>query len=366
MKKVWRIIVICLAAFLSTPAAVFAEDPLGTAGRFRFFGWANCGKPIAEQLKGGCDPAPVDTSNLSPSEIAHAHIQRAIKLVSFLRMHEARAAADEALRADPKNVEALTFRARLAMSNLDGESAERDLNAGLLLAPNDPSLLASRAERLLELGKTELALRDASMAVSAAPPSPDTLWIRARILMQQNRLEEAESDLDQALQLEPAGLRVRLFRAHVRLRLGRFEEAISDTDALLAQRPSDPSAIEVRAFASAALGRTADAVRDLTAILGNPGEPGHMVHPSSPYYSRLRALRAMLLVQLGRGVDAEHDLDLILTRGGKQAVLRMQLHLRRNGFPDVPLDGQRTHEFDEALKACFLKQACGRGLTRSL
>ena len=76
--------------------------------------------------------------------------------------------------------------------------------------------------------------------------------------------------------------------------------------------------------------------------------------------------RALLLVQLHRKADANLDLDAILTVGGRRSLLRMQIYLRRNGFADLPLDGERTAAFDSALESCFINQACGRGLVRSL
>jgi hypothetical protein len=74
--------------------------------------------------------------------------------------------------------------------------------------------------------------------------------------------------------------------------------------------------------------------------------------------------RTTLLVQLGRRDEASRDIDTLARAGGKQGMLRMQVHLRRNGFPDIPLDGQRSRDFDEALKACLLNRACAGGLTR--
>ena len=52
--------------------------------------------------------------------------------------------------------------------------------------------------------------------------------------------------------------------------------------------------------------------------------------------------------------------------GGKQAILRVQLYLRRNGFPDVRIDGERDADFDNTLRNCVLDRACGRGITRHI
>src|SRR5947209_7413508 len=83
---------IVVSALLAlTPAE--AADPFGTAGSFRRAGWAQCGVPITELMKGACDPAPVDPL-LEPHERVRAHIARARALVSFARMEEAQKAMD--------------------------------------------------------------------------------------------------------------------------------------------------------------------------------------------------------------------------------------------------------------------------------
>jgi hypothetical protein len=85
-----------------------------------------------------------------------------------------------------------------------------------------------------------------------------------------------------------------------------------------------------------------------------------------PHFNQLMVQRAILLAKLDRSAEAGRDLDVIVTSGGKRVVIRLQVFLRRNGFEDVPLDGKRTAAFDEALQACIVNQACGRGLVRSL
>src|SRR5262249_21987835 len=133
---------------------------------------------------------------------------------------------------------------------------------------------------------------------------------------------------------------------------------------VLARRSSHPMALQVRAVAEMALGENEAAIEDLTRILGMPGQPGS-ASPSMPMFRPLFLQRAVLLARLGRKQDAVRDLDAVLNLGGRPALTAMQLHLRKNGFPDVPLDGKRSPALDDAALACFVDQACGRGLTLS-
>lgn len=346
-------------------APLHAEDPLGTVGRFRSFGFGsrNCSAPVMEQLKGACNPAPVPDA-LPAAERAGAHLDRARKLIALLRLEDAYEAASEALKADPKNADALVLRARLSMSQMLADAMIRDLNAGLLAAPGNPFLLASRAEYSLEMGETPAALRDIAAALEKEPKDVDMLWIRARTRMALQQYDDAAKDLDRALSIEDVR-RVRQSRAQLNLQRGRFDEAIADTTVLLESRPYDPSAIEVRAVAYTARGRDREAVDDLTTILGKPGEPVTAT-PTFPHQGQLFVQRAILLMRLNRADDARRDLDTITAFGGKRALLRMQIFLRKNGFTEVPVDGQRGAAFDSAVESCFINQACGRGLVRSL
>jgi len=56
-------------------------------------------------------------------------------------------------------------------------------------------------------------------------------------------------------------------------------------------------------------------------------------------------------------------LESIVRFGGARAVLQMQVYLRSHGFPDVKLDGVRSDQLDDALQACFINDACGRGIS---
>jgi Flp pilus assembly protein TadD len=275
-------------------------------------------------------------------------------------MDEARKAVNQALKADPTNTAALLLRARLAIDG-PGDSAAADVNLGLMLAPSDPNLLATRAYLLHDDNKSELALRDANAAVTLDSDNPDARWVRAVILMKRRQLDAAEHDLTHALLVEPTGLRTRTFRAMVRLRANRYRDAIEDATGVLQQSPSNPDVLQVRAISRMALGENEGAIADLNRILGEPGEPS----TAGPAMGQLRQLflqRAVVSARIGRPRDAMRDLETVINFGGRPALLALQVHLRRHGFRDLPLDGKRTPALDDAAQACFVNQACGRGL----
>lgn len=351
------------AAVPVMPAA--AKDTLGTAGRFRSIHVQGCGKPMLAQLRGACDPPPVDAKLLTVTEQVQAHIARAKTLMLMMRMPQARQAADRALALDPNDLAALTFRARLALMMMDNRTALRDVNAALKVAPSDADLLATRAEIWFDRTLYDLALPDANAAVEAEPTDVDALCIRGRILINLERPKDARADFDQATKLEPSYGRAWLFRANADLHLGDYITAVTDANEALRQNPGDLSAMETRATARFGLGQLQKAADDLTLILGKPGDKSHPP-PTSPGEQRLILQRVIIFITLGRDEEAQKDLDMMLLAGRTRAVLRLQLYLRRNGFPDVRITGKRSARFNDALHGCFLQRECWHGLTRYL
>jgi tetratricopeptide (TPR) repeat protein len=353
-----------LLAVVFSASTALADDAkqMGTAGLYRFIPGANCGQPLAAQLAGSCDPEPVDET-LPTADKIQAHIDRAVRLIMLFRDKAAREAADQAIALDPGSVAALKFRGRLALNTGDAETAWRDINVALKISPNDSDLLANRAYLRLGRSEIDLAMRDATAAIKANPRNTDALWGRSRMLTQQGQVSEAMVDLDAALLEEPDFNLARLFRAQAYLRMGKFEACLKDADILIEKRPRDQSALQVRALARYALGQFAEAVNDLTALLGAPGD-GTTSPAMSPINRPFLLQRMIIFVRLGRKEEAQKDMDMLLTGGGKPGVMQLQLYLRRNGFSDVPLDGERSQRLEDALRACIEEKVCLQGLTQ--
>jgi tetratricopeptide (TPR) repeat protein len=350
-------------ALLTGLGSAVAANSLGTAGPFRMVGTETCPAGFLAQLQGRCDPPPVDPK-LAPPLRSAAEVQRALKLISLARMDQAKSALDAAIAADASNVAAYKLRARLAIPASLG-SAEADVNAGLLLVPNDSDLLATRA--LLRKANQDKAgaLRDANAAVAANPDNADAYWIRAQIFRDLGQLEVAEADLTKAVTIEPGDTRARMLRGQLRLALNRSKDAAADASAVLQQNPGQIFARQVRAVARGKLGDFAGAIDDLTAILGKPGQPTNIT-PSDPTFGDLYMQRAILFAAVGRPDDAMRDLDSVVAIGGQRAILRMQVYLRAHGFAGLTIDGKRSAAFDDAMRACFVENVCWQGLTQQI
>jgi tetratricopeptide (TPR) repeat protein len=350
-------------ALLIGLSSAAAANSLGTAGPFRMVGTETCPAGFLAQLQGKCDPPPVDPK-LAPQLRSAAEVQRALKLIALARMDQAKSALDAAIAADASNVTAYKLRARLAIPASLG-SAEADVNAGLLLVPDDSDLLATRALLRKAIQDKAGAMRDANAAVAANPNNADAYWIRAQILRELQQFDAAEADLTKAVTIEPGDTRARMLRAQLRLSLNRSKDAADDASAVLQQNPADIFARQVRAVARGRLGDLAGAIDDLTVILGKPGQPMN-VTPAQPAFSDLYVQRAILFARVGRPDNAMRDIDSVVAIGGRRAILRMQVYLRAHGFAGLRIDGKRSVAFDNALKACFIDNVCWPGLPQQI
>lgn len=338
-------------------APCFASDQLGTAGPIRSFGGKICNMDFAATMRGECDPPPV-ASTLPLDRRSQERVERARQLISVPRVEQAIYELDGAIADDPSNIPALLLRGRLRIPDkLD--DALKDTNRILQIVSENSDALATRA--FILIGQDEQgSLRDATKALAVNPKNVDALWIRAFILVQSGRLEEAERDLNFAVELEPDDPRTLLARARIRMHIGKIDEARSDATAVLAVRYYDVDALQIRAVVQAMSGHYADALDDLNAILGKPED--RPVAPIRPDFVDMYVQRALALTRIGKPAEAKRDLATIVTLGGARAVLQMQLYLRDHGFPDVKLDGKRSDQLDDALEACFINDACGRGI----
>jgi len=345
---------ILIAELLSVPS--HAEDALGTAGPIRSFG-GKCQLPYAAVQRGECDP-PEIAASLPAEDRSRQRVARARALVEVARLPQAISELDVAITEQPGNVSALLLRARLRIPGQLTE-ARLDLVRTLELDPANADALATMAFMLI--GQDDAAgFQTATDALAINPSSVDALWIRAILSNRTGKLDQAETDLDQAIALEPDDRRTRLARAEVRLKVGKTAGAKEDLDAMLASRP-DRQALQLRAALLAGTGDDSGALADLNKILGPPGQrvlPG----PMWPDLVNMYVQRALVLTRTGREPEAKQDLETIVTLGGNRAVLQMQVYLRNHGFPDVSLDGKRSDRLDEALRACFINGACGRGI----
>jgi tetratricopeptide (TPR) repeat protein len=356
MSRLYAVAAILAAGFLVAPC--FAYDRLGTAGPIRSFGGGTCKVDFAARRRGECDPPPV-ASTLPPERRSQERVERARQLISVMRVEQAVHELDDAIADDPLNSSALLLRGRLKIAGKSGE-AIRDIDRTLQISPENSNALATRAF-ILPGQDDQDGLRDATKALTLDPNNADAFWIRSTILARTGNLDEAEQDLNSAVALEPDNPTTLLSRAQIRMQIGKTAEARNDATAVIALR-GDRDARQIRAIVEAMSGDYAAALDDLNVILDRPKDQPVAVTAGRDFVD-LYVQRALALARTGKPAEAKRDLDTIVRYGGVRAVLQMQVYLRSHGFPDLKLDGARSDQFDDALQACFINDACGRGIS---
>jgi tetratricopeptide (TPR) repeat protein len=207
----------------------------------------------------------------APPSAARAAYERANALFVEKKLPEAFAAAEEALRLDPKLVPALTLKAKLAMAAYRLDVARRSLEQALAIDPRAPyaqflygmeaylgndmkaALPRFRKARLLNptdpraalyLGLTVESLGQPAEALSlyeeairleraAGAPQAETFLPGARLLLVLGRLDDCQHWLTQAARLAPKSRDVHFELARLLLAKGEAERAAAEGEAAL-------------------------------------------------------------------------------------------------------------------------------------
>jgi predicted Zn-dependent protease len=308
-------------------------------------------------------PGLPDTSD--KQRLAAAHMIRAQFLIDIAERQKALSEADEALSLDPANVDIRHLVARLAMSTGDSIRAEREIKAAIEQRPGDPDLRATNAVRLQGRSWLEEALREFDDILAKHPDHNFSREQRAELLLSLKRPDEAIGDLDLLLAAGPGQTHLLGLRGAAYLAVGNPKQAVVDFTEALKENPMRPDLLTGRATAYEFLGDDAAALSDYDAFLGPiDGPPNYIMRGDQ--LAKFRVHRAQLSVRLKRFAEAVSEMMNALNVGGRRAVLRAQVYLRQNGFPDTPLDGQDSENLRAALKSCFGLNSCNEKLSDNL
>jgi tetratricopeptide (TPR) repeat protein len=163
------------------------------------------------------------------SEVEHKNLERAAAMV------------DERLAANPGDVEARAWRARLLAWRGRWAEAESEYRRVLELAPADSEVMAGLADVLTWQGKLEEALRILDGARTILPLQPFVLDRRARLLERLGRRQEARAEYRAALRLDGndrearTGLQSLSEERRHELRVGVDVDTFNYTDSAAAQ-----------------------------------------------------------------------------------------------------------------------------------
>jgi tetratricopeptide (TPR) repeat protein len=320
---------------------------------------------MAKYGRGQPCQVPLVPETQDAPQLAAAHLARAQFFIAMAELPIALGEADAALELAPNNAAIRHLAGRIAMSMGDYPRAARDIAMALQQSPDDPNIAASNAA-LMELQQNPDAALDAFNGILARHPDHAfSRLARAKLLLSMARPEDAIADFDVLLAGDSPDSALLPLRAAAYLQMNEPERAIADYTKALAEHPEQLELVMSRATASMLAGDDNAALADFDTILGPVGGASRYAI-GGDLLAKYRTQRAFVFVHLKRFADAAAEMANALDAGGKPAVLRAQIFLRHNGFPQTPLDGRDSDGLREALQACFGLNSCFQRISEEL
>lgn len=289
---------------------------------------------------------------------------------------------NEALKVDPRSLEALRGRAVYHLEQGKSDEGLADLETAIKIDPKHAGTHELLGVTLGTLEKYDEALKALDEAIELEPKSPFAYIHRARIHVIQNRPKEAIKDLDESLSMNPNSPAALLLRAGAHQQLGEKEKALADVDAALKLRPNHLPALKARAALLAGEGKFDSAITDLKEV--NKAEPKDLTillqlgmlysagkHLSEAVETFSHALeldannkfalqgRADVLLRVGKQAEAIADYEAALKQDPKNShVLNNLAWLLATSTDEKLRNGKRAVELaTEGCKVTEFKQA---------
>ena len=127
--------------------------------------------------------------------------------------------------------------------------------------PDDPKLLAHRAEVLFKLGRAKEANFDINRAVSLKPDNPDYLMLKADICFANGDVENSYKALQEAEQLTPQSIEVQLKMGEITFYSRDYDRAFACLTRVTQKDPNNRTALFMKGFIYKEKGDTASAVQ---------------------------------------------------------------------------------------------------------
>ena len=327
-----------------------------TASPCYFAAQQHRGKPCEEPKAAPADAAVADR--------VFADLNRAVFDIEMQQPEQALKETGAALALDGDNADARHLAARLAYTLLDIDRAEREIIIARRLKPHDPRIGTTYADILIARRANREAVGVFDDVIRSHPDylfareERATLFTHLGQCCARGNYRVALDDYEYLIRHKAPDPVLLAKRAAINLAVGETKLAAADLSAALQLVPDRVDLLIERAQAYAKLGQDESAVKDYDAILADaaPGTPLHAMPDNKR--ARLLVQRAQSLVELKRFADAVKDAVAAMSVGGKAAILRAEILLRRHGFPDVPIDGENSATLRQALGACFGLKTC--------
>jgi tetratricopeptide (TPR) repeat protein len=231
---------------------------------------------------------------------------------------------DAAVKADPRNVDALQARALLLLEKGEAEQASKDLQAAVELQKDNPAVLGALADVMTNLKKYDEALKLCDQVIKLKPKETIGYNLRARVNVLKDDLKAGINDLNEALKINPDDLASLVMRSGLLAADGKTDEAKADIDRALSINPNLPPLILQKSRLAASAGKFAEAIGDVQTLLrSDPTNADYRLQLALYLQGDKRPRRAIEVLN-SLIEDNAKDADLLRTRG--DALLSVNKH----------------------------------------
>jgi MSHA biogenesis protein MshN len=156
-----------------------------------------------KQTTPSADQIDKQVHEMTPQQLAENEYRRAIGLLNQGHLPEAQSGLEAALKLDPTHTAARQGLLGMLLAAKKTDEAERLLQDGLDINPNQPGFALALARLQADRGDTATAIATMQKSEAAAQSSPDYLATLAALLQRATRHAEAVEHYQAALKLAP-------------------------------------------------------------------------------------------------------------------------------------------------------------------
>ncbi|MDG3008149.1 tetratricopeptide repeat protein [Paludisphaera mucosa] len=210
------------------------------------------------------------------------------RIGDVLSLDDAVALHTEALRVDPRRVDALIDRARIWSTKGEHAKAMADVDAAVAI---DPSKASDRVFIRARKGDLQATIDECEDLLRDDPDDAEILALRGSIHLARGDLDRASTDFDAAIRLDANHSNARFHRAQLRTKRGDDDGATADLDARIRLVPNDPRGYFLRGEIRRRRGDLPGALGDFDAAVRLAADAEAFVAREALFFRGLTRLR---------------------------------------------------------------------------
>jgi cellulose synthase operon protein C len=194
--------------------------------------------------------------------------------LNLRELDEAKPLLQEAESRDSEAGAPKAAMAQLLLAQGNPQGAQKEIDAAMAVAPDDPNVMHVDALVLRASGSADAAIKKLSELLAKNPNDLAGLAIRAETYMGENKLKEAQADVDQALKLSPGQPGIIFLNGVLLARLGKLADADAQLSKVATTFNNNPYGYLLQGIVKYQLGQTEQAATSLSKYIARfPKEP---------------------------------------------------------------------------------------------